>query len=112
MCSLSVISASWIFLTDYSQERVSKPGNIARVRGELVQCREMSKHREAHLEWLENLLNLLATDFSKYIFDLRLPVAEKADYLNPNRLAIIASTKRFGNNFGMNQLLSAFGTTA
>jgi DNA gyrase inhibitor GyrI len=50
--------------------------NIGRVWSELAQWREASSYREAHHQWLENLLNPLEADFRKYVFDLYLPITE------------------------------------
>ena len=50
--------------------------NIGHVWSELVKWREASHYREAHHQWLENLLNPLETDLSKYVFDLYLPIAD------------------------------------
>lgn len=60
----------------YAVTRFDNLENIGRLWGELVKWREASNYREAHHQWLENLLNPLETDFSKYVFDLYLPIAE------------------------------------
>ncbi len=60
----------------YAVTRFENLENIGRVWGELAQWREGSKYREAQHQWLENLLNPLETDFTKYVFDLYLPITE------------------------------------
>jgi len=60
----------------YAVTRFQNLENIGRVWGELAQWREGSKYREAQHQWLENLLNPLETDFTKYVFDLYLPITE------------------------------------
>jgi DNA gyrase inhibitor GyrI len=60
----------------YAVTRFENLENIGRVWGELVKWREASKYREAHPQCLENLLNPLETDFTKYVFDLYLPITE------------------------------------
>lgn len=60
----------------YAVTRFENLENIGRVWGELNKWREASRYREAHHQWLENLINPLVTDFKKYVFDLYLPIAE------------------------------------
>jgi DNA gyrase inhibitor GyrI len=60
----------------YAVTRFENLENIGRVWCELAQWREASKYKEANHQWLENLLNPLETDGSKYIFDLYLPISE------------------------------------
>lgn len=60
----------------YAVTRFENLENIGRVWGELAQWREASNYREAHHQWLENLINPLEADFTKYVFDLYLPIAE------------------------------------
>ena len=60
----------------YAVTRFENIDHIGRVWGELVQWREASKYKEAHHQWLENLLNPLEPDFSKLVFDLYLPISE------------------------------------
>lgn len=50
--------------------------NIGHVWSELAQWREVSNYRESHHQWLDNLINPLEADFTKYVFDLYLPIAE------------------------------------
>jgi DNA gyrase inhibitor GyrI len=60
----------------YAVTRFENLENIGRVWSELAQWRAASQYREAHHQWLENLLNPLEADFSKYLFDLYLPITE------------------------------------
>ena len=60
----------------YAVTRFEDLEYIGRVWGELVQWREASTYREAHHQWLENLINPLEADFRKYVFDLYLPITE------------------------------------
>ena len=60
----------------YAVTRFEDLENIGRVWGELARSRETSSYRKDHHQWLENLINPLETDFSKYIFDLYLSIAE------------------------------------
>ncbi len=48
--------------------------NIGRVWHELVAWREHSPYQRGQHQWLENLLNPLETDPTRYVFDLYLPV--------------------------------------
>lgn len=60
----------------YAVTRFENLNNIGRVWGELVKWRETSKYREATHQWLENLINPLETDITKYVFELYLPISE------------------------------------
>ena len=60
----------------YAVTRFEDLNNIGRVWAELVKWRETSKYREAHHQWLENLINPLETDITKYVFELYLPISE------------------------------------
>lgn len=60
----------------YAVTRFEDVNNITRVWGELVRWRENGPYKKAHHQWLENLLNPLETDFTKYVFDLYLPISE------------------------------------
>jgi DNA gyrase inhibitor GyrI len=60
----------------YAVSRIEGVEKIGKMWGELVKWRERSAYKEAHHQYLENLINPLEADFSKFIFDLYLPIAE------------------------------------
>jgi DNA gyrase inhibitor GyrI len=60
----------------YAVTRFTDLEKITQVWGQLVRWRENSRYYPAHHQWLENLLNPQETDFTKYTFDLYLPIRE------------------------------------
>ena len=60
----------------YAVARIQGVEKIGETWNELVKWREKSIYKQAHHQWLENLINPLETDFGKYIFDLYLPIVE------------------------------------
>ena len=60
----------------YAVTRVEGVEKIAETWANLVKWRERSPYKEANHQYLENLFNPMEMDFSKFNFDLYLPVAE------------------------------------
>jgi len=60
----------------YAVTRFEGLEKIGKMWGELVKWRERSPYKEAHHQWLENMINPSETDIGKFIFDLYLPIAE------------------------------------
>ncbi len=60
----------------YAVTRFENVEHIGRVWQELAAWREGSPYKEACHQWLEHLLNPLEPDYTKYIFDLYLPIKE------------------------------------
>lgn len=58
----------------YAVARFENLENIGRVWHELAAWRENSPYKYAQHQWLENLLNPLENDYTKYVFDLYLPI--------------------------------------
>lgn len=58
----------------YAVTRFENVEKITRVWGALVRWRENSTYLSADHQWLEHLLNPLEKDYSKYIFELYLPI--------------------------------------
>ncbi len=58
----------------YAVTRFENLENITRAWHELASWRESSPYRAGQHQWLENLLNPLVHDYSKFVFDLYLPV--------------------------------------
>jgi DNA gyrase inhibitor GyrI len=58
----------------YAVARFENLENIGRVWHELVAWRENCPYKQGQHQWLENLINPLENDYTKYLFDLYLPI--------------------------------------
>ena len=58
----------------YAVARFENLENIGCVWQDLVAWRENSPYERGQHQWLEHLLNPLENDYSKYVFDLYLPI--------------------------------------
>ena len=60
----------------YAVTRFTDLDKITKVWGKLVKWRENSQYKKAFHQWMEGLLNPTETDYSKFTFDLYLPISE------------------------------------
>ena len=60
----------------YAVTRFTNLELIGQTWGEMVKWRDASPYKMGYHQWLENLLNPLEKDFSKYTFDLYMPIRE------------------------------------